>query len=129
MKLLTKLSILCCGVCLLSGCAGIQGRWEATGAVRPAGAVDDFSVGSATFNDDGTYEATMTYGGQERTSTGAYTYVWNDLTLTPSNGGPVREYDVKLLWFGTQLDFEFERENQPDVHIEMKRVDPDKSSS
>jgi len=78
-----KLSILMCGSIFISGCAGIQGRWEATGRIRPADAVDEFNVGDATFNYDGTYEATMTYDGNERKSTGTYAYAWNNLTLTP----------------------------------------------
>ncbi len=65
-----KLSILVCGSILISGCAGSRGRWESTGKIRPADAVGEFSVGDATFNYDGTYEATMSYGGNERKSTG-----------------------------------------------------------
>ncbi len=117
-----KLSILMCGSILISGCSGIQGRWEATGKIRPADAVSDFNVGDATFNNDGTYEVTMTYGGNERKSTGTYTYAWNNLTLTPDGGGEARVYDVKLCPFGCKLDIEHERKNQRDIHVEMKRA-------
>lgn len=114
--------VLVCGVVFLGGCAGIQGRWEATGKVRPADAVTDFNVGEATFNFDGTYEATMTYGGTEHKSTGTHTYSWNNLELTPSNGGATRKYDVKLVGFGDTMDIEHEREGQRDIHVEMKRA-------
>ncbi len=121
MKNLSKCSILACGMIYISGCAGIQGHWEATGVVRPADAVSDFSVGEVTFNDDGTYEATMTYDGKERKSTGTYTYTCNRLTLKPDDGAAERQYDAKLL-LGNKLDIEYERENQRDIHVEMKRV-------
>ncbi len=117
-----KISILVCGSILISGCAGIQGRWEATGKIRPADAVGEFNVGDATFNYDGTYEATMTYGGNERKSTGTYTYAWNNLTLTPEGGGAAREYDVKICIFGCRMDIEHEREDQRDIHVQMKRA-------
>lgn len=113
---------LVCGVVFLGGCAGIQGRWESTGKIRPADAVADFNVGEATFNHDGTYEATMTYAGAERKSTGTYTYSWNNLELTPSGGGPARTYDAKLMGFGGTMDIEYEREDQRDIHVEMKRA-------
>lgn len=114
--------VLLCGVVVLGGCAGVQGRWEATGKVRPADAVTEFNVGEATFNFDGTYEATMTYSGTERKSTGTYTYSWNNLELTPSNGGTTRKYDAKLMWFGQNMDIEYEREDHRDIHVEMKRA-------
>lgn len=117
-----KISILVCGSILISGCAGIQGRWEATGKIRPADAASEFNVGKATFNNDGTYEVTMTYGGNERKSTGTYTYAWNDLTLTPDGGGAAQEYDVKIALVGGKMDIEHEREDQRDIHVEMKRV-------
>ena len=117
-----KLSILVCGSILISGCAGIRGRWEATGKIRPADAVGEFSVGDATFNYDGTYEATMSYGGNERKSTGTYTYAWNNLTLTPDGGGSAREYDVKIALIGGTMDIEYEREDERDIHVEMKRA-------
>ncbi len=122
MKNSLKISILMCGPIFISGCAGIQGRWEATGKIRPADAVGEFSVGEATFNSDGTYEATMTYGGNERQSTGTYTYSWNNLTLTPDGGGATREYDVKIALIGDTMDIEYEREDQRDIHVEMKRA-------
>ncbi len=122
MKNSLKISILACGLMFISGCTGIQGRWEATGKIRPADAVGEFSVGDATFNYDGTYEATMSYGGNERKSTGTYAYAWNNLTLTPDGGGEAREYDVKLCLFCSKMDIEYEREDQRDIHVEMKRA-------
>lgn len=122
MKNSLKLSILVCASILISGCAGIRGRWESTGKIRPADAVGEFSVGDATFNYDGTYEATMSYGGNERKSTGTYTYAWNNLTLTPDGGGSAREYDVKIALIGGTMDIEYEREDERDIHVEMKRA-------
>ncbi len=118
-----KISILACGLIFISGCGGIQGRWEATGKIRPADAAGECSVGDVTFNYDGTYEATMTYGGNERKSNGTYTYAWNDdLTLTPDGGGAARVYDVKLCPFSPKMDIEHERKDQRDIHVEMKRA-------
>ena len=117
-----KISILVCGSLLISGCAGIQGRWEATGKIRPADAAGEFSVGEVTFNEDGTYEATMTYGGNERKSTGTYTYAWNNLTLAPEGGGAAREYDVKIALIGGTMDIEHEREDKRDINVQMKRA-------
>ncbi len=114
--------VLLCGVVVLGGCAGIQGRWESTGKVRPADAVTEFNVGEATFSFDGTYEATMTYAGTERKSTGTYTYSWNNLELTPSSGGTTRKYDAKLVAFGGKMDIEYEREDYRDIHVEMRRA-------
>ena len=116
-----NLSLLMCGSMFISGCAGIQGRWEATGQIRPADAGGEFNVGDATFNYDGTYGATMTYDGNDRKSTGTYMYAWNNLTLTPDGGGAAREYDVKLCPFCCKMDIEYEREDQRDIHVEMKR--------
>ena len=116
------ISMLVCGSILLSGCAGIQGRWESTGKIRPADAAGEFNVGDATFNYDGTYEATMTHGGNERKSTGTYTYAWNNLTLTPDGGGAAREYDVKIALIGGKMDIEHRREDQRDIHVQMKRA-------
>ena len=100
-----KLSILVCGSISISGCAGIQDRWEATGKIKPADAVGEFSLGDATFNDDGTYA-----------------YAWNNLTLTPDGGGAAREYDVKIALIGGSMDIEYEREDQRDIHVEIKRA-------
>lgn len=117
-----RFSILLCGAVLFSGCAGIHGRWESTGKIRPADAGGEFNVGVATFNYDGTYEATMTHGGQERASTGTYTYAWNNLTLTPDGGGAARKYDVKICEMCSTMDIEYEREGQKDIHVQMKRA-------
>ena len=93
-----RISILVCGSILLSGCAGIQGRWESTGKIRPADA------------------------GNERKSTGTYTYAWNNLVLTPDGGGATREYDVKIALIGGKMDIEHRREDQRDIHVQMKRA-------
>ncbi len=74
-----------CSLVLPAGCASIQGKWQSV-AVDPADSVRNFSLGDATFNKDGTYEAKMIYDGKERTSTGTYKYAWNHLTLMPDHG-------------------------------------------
>lgn len=112
--------LLASGLLGLTGCCGICGQWESTG-VRPVDAVKQFNIGTATFNCDGTYEAVMKYDGQERKSKGTYTYKWDKLTLKPESG-EMREYEAKLNLFHKKLDVEYDRENQPDIHVDMKRL-------
>ncbi len=120
MKRLTQATFVLACTFLLSGCATIQGRWESV-SVEPESAVNNFELGNATFNADGTYEATMKYGGGEKKSKGTYKHSWNTLTLTTEDGKQ-RKYETHLCGWCNELVLEYEPDGGEEIEVTMKRV-------
>jgi hypothetical protein len=70
---------------VLAGCgAAIRGDWHLVRAVPNA---DVFAVDDATFNGDGTFEATLTIDGRTDRVTGTYGFNGWKLALHPDAGG------------------------------------------
>jgi hypothetical protein len=99
----------------MAGCNNISGRWESSAQPETT---SSFALARATFNGDGTYEATGSYGGQERTSTGKYDFCWGKLTLTPDSGRGERSYKAHKCMFADGLKVT----GDDDVQIVMKKV-------
>lgn len=77
--------LLAAGLLALTGCGvAIRGHWSLERAT-PNKAT--FSVDDATFNGDGTFEATLTIDGRTARETGTYQYKFNKLYLRPAAGG------------------------------------------
>lgn len=92
------------------GCS-LDGTWR-TVRTDPEEAMEHDPFQVVTFS-DGTYSSTGTMGGQERTSTGTYTWSGMKLTITPEGeGAETREYAGSRNIFSGQLKLTHEHDGQ-----------------
>ncbi len=82
----------------LVGCGGIAGNWSLHESDQ-----ENFPISQVTLSDDGSYTAVSAYDGQERKSSGKYTFEEGKLTFTTAEGKE-RVYDAKLTGFGGKLE-------------------------
>lgn len=77
---------------VLVGCVGPIGTWKFV-EIQPASAGEEFGLTSITFHNDGTYEAVVKQGGNERTTRGSYEFDRKAEKLTlRDDAGTTREY-------------------------------------
>ena len=102
----------------LAGCGGIAGNWTLQESDQGS-----FPISSVALNDDGTYTAVSSYDGEQRESSGTYTFEDGKLTFAPE-GGTERTYDAKLTGFGDRLEV-VAMQGDEEITATMKRDDDD----
>ncbi len=105
---------------LNAGCAHqMYGTWK-TVKIEPASAAARYQVASITLNQDGTYCAVATEDGQDKKSTGKWTYDGMKLRLTTTEGKS-REYDASVLW-GKEMFVSHAGHGGQKVTVKMEKV-------
>lgn len=85
-----------------SGCAGmLVGTWHSESVDPPENAAH-FNLAKVTFNDDGTFMASATYGGKNKQDSGTYKFDGMKLTLNTKEG-KTRTYDAQYNMFTQKL--------------------------
>lgn len=109
-----KFLCTCVGLGLIaatSGCARtLVGTWQSE-EVNPPENAAHFNLAKVTFNEDGTFTASATYGGQNKQDTGTYKFDGFKLTLN-TNEGKVREYAASYNIFTSKLKATASHEGQ-----------------
>ncbi|NOX58197.1 MAG: hypothetical protein GXP29_04980 [Planctomycetes bacterium] len=104
-----RLAMAICCMGLLTGCS-IKGNWK-TVRIDPPDMAESFAFSSVNFGNDGTYSATVKYGGKSRSLTGKYEWSGFTLKIIPRNGER-REYRGEM-WWGKTLHLHHKSDGKP----------------
>jgi uncharacterized protein with FMN-binding domain len=117
-----KFAVACVGLGLilaLSGCSkALVGTWR-TENVDPPEASKHFQLAKVTFNDDGTYQASATYGGKSHQDSGEFKFDGFKLSLETKDRG-TRTYGATYNAFTNKLTMTSKHEGQKITAILMK---------